>query len=159
MKHFGVLDRFVCRGLFSFFLLCLENIDEAHRTALAARIRHLGEKLFLVNIACRSPRRLDILDIFSARLVDYIAPVERHFFPYRFFLSRSCLDCFLRFLRLRNLDVRESSEFRLRSGYPSSAFAAELGAIDKRASTISTEHYYLRIVYCPQRAVLPFFAR
>jgi len=162
-EHFRVLDRLVGRSFFPFFFFCLEDVDETHRTALAARIGHLAEKFLFVDAARSSPWRLDVKDLFFMRFVYHIAPVERNFLSDWFFKGlfgrRGCFDRFLRSFRLRKVDVRESSDFRLRSRYSGSAFAAELRTVDKHASTITTEHYYLRIVYCPHWAVLTFFAR
>ena len=164
VQDLGILDRLISSSFFLFFFLSLEHVDEAHRTASVCRRSHFGVEFFFIYASCRPPRRLDLFDLLTVRFVDHIAPVKRDLFSCRlyrsFFNSRSlCCRRFFGEFRFFYLHIFEWTDNRLfRPGHSGSAFAAELSALNKPASTITTEHYYLRMVYHPRRAGLTIFA-
>ena len=142
-EHIRIDESLLFGFLFFLFLLCLENIDETHRTAAVSRRRHLGVELLFVDAACRCPRRLDIRDLSLVRLINDGAPVKgdallsESRFSFRFFYSSGVE------LRLFECGVATESEFL--PGWilhPGSAFAAELRAVCQSASAIATEQCY-----------------
>ena len=154
--------RYLCSGSLLLLLLCLEDIDEAHRAAALSRRTHLSIQLFFINAAGSFPWGLDVRNGLLLRLVNYIAPVEcRPLLEWR--LDRlNCLwvRCFF--------SESESSRFffNLRHFenfcYSCPACAAKSCSLWKLATAICTEHYItsaiLRLVWLSiscSRAGLP----
>ena len=80
-EHVSIDESSLLCFLLFFFLLCLEHIDEAHRTAAVSRRSHLSVEFLFIDAAGRCPWRLDIRDLSLVRLVNNGAPVKGDAFP------------------------------------------------------------------------------
>ena len=139
-EHVSIDESSFLGFLFFLFLLCLEQIDKAHRAAAVSRRSHLGIEFFLIDAAGRCPRRLYVRYLSLARLVNYSAPVKGDTPSCRcrlFFRAPDDTRVELRFLE--SGIAAESELLPCCILHPASACAAELRTVFKSVSAIATE--------------------